>query len=120
MDSVTGIAKGAVKAGISEHIATERIVTHRVARRHYLMASPRPFEDGNHPEEYRVQSLDGKDMCEYTHQIFVQKGQRVKIGEPVKVSLSRQVAAGETLMFENILYACDDDDCPEYTNDPRK
>jgi hypothetical protein len=50
----------------------------------------------------------------------VQKGQRVKIGEPVKVSFFRQVAPGATLMYEDILYACDDDVCPEYTKDPRK
>jgi hypothetical protein len=50
----------------------------------------------------------------------VEKGQRVKIGEPVKVSFFRQVAPGATLMYEDILYACDDDVCPEYTKDPRK
>jgi hypothetical protein len=50
----------------------------------------------------------------------VQKGQRVKIGEPVKVSFFRQVAPGATLMYEDILYACDDDVCPEYTKDPSK
>jgi len=50
----------------------------------------------------------------------VQKGQRVKIGEPVKVSFFRQVAPGATLMYEDVLYACDEDVCPEYTKDPRK
>ncbi|RAR14541.1 actin-like ATPase domain-containing protein [Stemphylium lycopersici] len=114
MDSVAAIVKGAVTAGI-----TERIVTHRVARRHYLMATLQPFKEGHHPEQYRVPSLDGKDRCKYTRQIFVQKGQRVKIGEPVKVSFFRQVAPGATLMYEDILYACDDDVCPEYTKDPR-
>jgi hypothetical protein len=48
----------------------------------------------------------------------VQKGERVKIGEPVKVSFFRQVAPGATLMYEDILYACDEDVCPEYTKDP--
>lgn len=115
MDSVAAIVKGAVTAGI-----TERIVTHRVARRHYLMATLQPFKEGHHPEQYRVPSLDGKDRCKYTRQIFVQKGQRVKIGEPVKVSFFRQVAPGATLMYEDILYACDDDVCPEYTKDPRE
>ena len=109
------IVKGAVTAGI-----TERVITHRVARRHYLMATLQPFKEGHHPEQYRVPSLDGKDRCKYTRQIFVQKGQRVKIGEPVKVSFFRQVAPGATLMYEDILYACDDDVCPEYTKDPRK
>ena len=79
MDSVAAIVKGAVTAGI-----TERVVTSRVARRHYLMATLQPFKEGHHPEQYRVPSLDGKDRCKYTRQIFVQKGQRVKIGEPVK------------------------------------
>ncbi|CAO1599474.1 hypothetical protein XANCAGTX0491_003198 [Xanthoria calcicola] len=114
MDSVAAIVKGAVTAGI-----TERVVTSRVARRHYLMATLQPFREGHHPEQYRVPSLDGKDRCKYTRQIFVQKGQRVKIGEPVKVSFFRQVAPGATLMYEDILYACDEDVCPEYTKDPR-
>ncbi|KAK0668508.1 hsp70-like protein [Cercophora samala] len=114
MDSVAAIVKGAVTAGI-----TERVITHRVARRHYLMATLQPFKEGYHPEAYRVPSLDGKDRCKFTRQIFVQKGQKVKIGEPVKVSFFRQVAPGATLMYEDILYACDDDVCPEYTKDPR-
>lgn len=114
MDSVAAIVKGAVTAGISE-----RVVTSRVARRHYLMATLQPFKEGHHPEAYRVPSLDGKDRCKFTRQIFVQKGQRVKIGEPVKVSFFRQVAPGATLMYEDVLYACDDDVCPEYTKDPR-
>jgi hypothetical protein len=115
MDSVAAIVKGAVTAGI-----TERVITHRVARRHYLMATLQPFKEGYHPEAYRVPSLDGKDRCKFTRQIFVQKGQKVKIGEPVKVSFFRQVAPGATLMYEDILYACDDDVCPEYTKDPSK
>ncbi|KAI9833962.1 MAG: hypothetical protein M1826_005867 [Phylliscum demangeonii] len=114
MDAVAAIVKGAVTAGI-----TERVITSRVARRHYLMATLQPFKEGHHPEAYRVPSLDGKDRCKYTRQIFVTKGQRVKIGEPVKVSFFRQVAPGATLMYEDILYACDDDVCPEYTKDPR-
>ena len=115
MDSVAAIVIGAVTA-----VITERVVTSRVARRHYLMATLQPFKEGHHPEQYRVPSLDGKDRCKYTRQIFVQKGQRVKIGEPVKVSFFRQVAPGATLMYEDILYACDEDVCPEYTKDPRK
>ncbi|KAH7176618.1 hypothetical protein EDB81DRAFT_633807 [Dactylonectria macrodidyma] len=114
MDSVAAIVKGAVTAGI-----TERVITHRVARRHYLMATLQPFKEGYHPEAYRVPSLDGKDRCKFTRQIFVQKGQKVKSGEPVKVSFFRQVAPGATLMYEDVLYACDDDVCPEYTKDPR-
>ncbi|KAL3954718.1 hypothetical protein ACCO45_010281 [Purpureocillium lilacinum] len=94
MDSVAAIVKGAVTAGI-----TERIITHRVARRHYLMATLQPFKEGYHPEAYRVPSLDGKDRCKFTRQIFV--------------------APGATLMYEDVLYACDDDVCPEYTKDPR-
>jgi len=115
MDSVAAIVKGAVTAGISE-----RLITSRVARRHYLMGTLQPFKEGHHPEQYRVPSLDGRDRCKYTRQIFVQRGQRVKIGEPVKVSFFRQVAPGATLMYEDVLYACDDDVCPEYTKDPSK
>jgi hypothetical protein len=84
------------------------------------MATLQPFKEGYHPEAYRVPSLDGKDRCKFTRQIFVQKGQKVKIGEPVKVSFFRQVAPGATLMYEDILYACDEDVCPEYTKDPRE
>ncbi len=36
------------------------------------------------------------------------------------MSFFRQVAPGATLMYEDILYACDEDVCPEYTKDPRK
>jgi hypothetical protein len=104
IDSVAAIVKGAVTAGI-----TERIVTHRVARRHYLMAIPQPFNEGHHPEQYRD-----------TRQIIVQKGRRVKIGESYKVSFVRLVDPGATLIFEDILYACDDDVCPESIKDPRK
>ncbi|KAM0453901.1 hypothetical protein ACHAPV_007540 [Trichoderma viride] len=114
MDSVAAIVKGAVTAGI-----TERVITHRIARRHYLMATLQPFKEGYHPEAYRVPSLDGKDRCKFTRQIFVHKGQKVKNGEPYKVSFFRQVAPGATLMYEDVLYACDDDVCPEYTKDPR-
>ena len=46
MDSVAAIVKGAVTAGI-----TERVITHRVARRHYLMATLQPFKEGYHPEQ---------------------------------------------------------------------
>ncbi|EGC45038.1 conserved hypothetical protein [Histoplasma capsulatum var. duboisii H88] len=84
-----------------------------------VYATLQPFKEGHHPEQYRAPSLDGKDRCKYTRQIFVQKGERVKIGEPVKVSFFRQVAPGATLMYEDILYACDEDVCPEYTKDPR-
>jgi hypothetical protein len=111
MDSAAAIAKGAVTAGITEYI-----VTYRVARRHYLIATLQ----GRHLEQYRGPSLDGKDRCKYTQQILVQKGQRVKIGEPYKVSFFRQVALGTTLKFEDMLYTCDDDVCPEYIKDPRK
>ena len=41
----------------------ERVITSRVARRHYLMATLQPFKEGHHPEQYRVPSLDGKDRC---------------------------------------------------------
>jgi hypothetical protein len=111
MDSAAAIAKGAVTAGITEYI-----VTYRVARRHYLIATLQ----GHHLEQYRGPGLDGKDRCKYTQQILVQKGQRVKIGEPYKVSFFRQVALGTTLKFEDMLYTCDDDVCPEYIKDPRK
>lgn len=109
------VVKGAVTAGI-----TERIVTHRVARRHYLLASFQPFKEGYHPEEYGVPSLIGKDKGKYAGKIFIQKGQRVKVGEPVKVSFFRHVSleAYEEILYT--LYACDEDICPQDTNDPRE
>ena len=115
MDSVAAIVRGAVTAGV-----TESMITHRVARRHYLMATLQPFREGYHPERYRIPSLDGTDRCKYTRHVFVQKGTRMKIGEPVRIPFFRQVAPGATLMFEDIIYACDDDICPDYITDPSK
>ncbi|QSS60193.1 Hsp70-like protein [Histoplasma capsulatum] len=39
--------------------------------------------------------------------------------EPVVNRILELVAPGATLMYEDILYACDEDVCPEYTKDPR-
>lgn len=113
-DAAAAIVKGAVTAGI-----IERFLTHRIARRHYLMATLQPFREGYHPEQFRAPSLDGKDRCKNTRQIFVHKGQRVKVGEPVKVSFFRQVAPEASLTYEDVLYVCEEDICPEYTTDPR-
>jgi tRNA U34 5-carboxymethylaminomethyl modifying enzyme MnmG/GidA len=63
--SVAAIVKGAVTAGITEHI-----VTYRVARRHYLITTLQ----GHHLEQCCEPSLGGKDRCKYTQQILVQKG----------------------------------------------
>ena len=114
MDSVAAVVKGAVTAGI-----TESVITHRVARRHYLMATLQPFVEGYHPDRYRVTSVDGGSRCKYTREIIVKKGERMRIGEPVKVGFFRLVAPGATLTYEDIIYVCDDDVCPEYILDPR-
>lgn len=113
MDAVAAVVKGAVTAGVSQSL-----VTARVARRHYLMATLTPFKPGYHKEEYRVPSLDGNDRCKFTRHVFVNKGQRITIGEPVKISFFRQVAAGSSLTYSDILYVCDMDNCPEYITDP--
>ncbi|KAI5308717.1 hypothetical protein KEM55_005039 [Ascosphaera atra] len=113
IDAVSAIVRGAVTAGI-----TERLITSRVARKHYLMATVQPFREGYHPEEYRTPSLDGQDRCRFTRQVLVKKGQRLRVGERVKIPFFRQVPPGATLIYEDNLYVCDTDRCPEYIKDP--
>ncbi|KAK9480834.1 hypothetical protein V1514DRAFT_324579 [Lipomyces japonicus] len=114
MDSVAAIVRGAVVTGIYE-----RVLVSRVARKHYLMATLQPFIPGTHPEEYKVPSLDGTFKCKHTRQVFVQKGQQLKIGQTIKISFFRQVAVGSSLLFEDRLYTSDEDICPMFTTDPK-
>ncbi|KAK9458039.1 hypothetical protein V1511DRAFT_455245 [Dipodascopsis uninucleata] len=113
MDSVAAIVRGAVVTGIYE-----RVLVSRVSRKHYLMATLSPFKPGIHPEAYKVLSVDGGFRCKNTRQIFVQKGQRLKIGQTIKISFFRQVPVGSSLIFEDRLYSCDEDVCPEFITDP--
>lgn len=109
LDAVAAIVRGAVITGI-----TESVLTARISRMHYLVATVQVFKEGHHKEEYRVSNFDGQDRCKYTRQIFLAKGQRVNIGEPVKLSFFRSVAPGAKLVYDDVLYVCDKDDCPEY------
>jgi hypothetical protein len=112
MDSSSFVVKGAVAAGI-----TDRCITHRVARRHFLIEMPQPFREHYHREEYRMRSALYMDTCEYTRQIIIRKEQKLMIGEPIKVSFFREIQPGP---YKEIIYSCDSDYCPEYTNDPRE
>lgn len=112
MDAIAAIVKGAVASGISESL-----VTARVSRKHYLMATLQTFREGYHEESYRIPSLDGNDRCKNTTQIFLPKGQSMTIGESVKISFYRQVAPGSRLIYNDVLYTCEKDICPEYITD---
>lgn len=113
MDSVAAIVRGAVTAGLSASLLTAR-----VSRRHYLLSTVQIFIEGYHEESYRALGLDGRYRCKHTRQIFLAKGQRITISKPVKISFFRNVAPGATLIYNDILYTCDDDVCPEYTTHP--
>jgi hypothetical protein len=112
MESSTVFVKGAVTAGITEHC-----ITHRVARRHFLIEMPQPFKERYHLEQYRIPVFNSMDMCKYTRWIIIQKKQKLRIWEPVKVSFFRDILPGP---YEEIIYACDDDNCPQYTTDTRE
>lgn len=112
MDAVTAIVKGAVVVGISASL-----VTARISRRHYLIATVQEFREGYHEESYRIPSLDGKDRCKNTCQVVLAKGQPITIGEPVKISFYRNVAQGSTLVYSDVLYTCEKDICPKYITD---
>ncbi|KAI5296056.1 hypothetical protein KEM52_005869 [Ascosphaera acerosa] len=113
MDAVSAIVRGALTAGI-----TERLITSRVARKHYLMATLEPFVEGVHREEYRTSSLDGKDRCRNCHQVYVQKGERLHAGHRKKLPYFRLVPPGAVLVYEDILYVCESDVVPKYITDP--
>lgn len=112
MDAIITIVKGAVAAGILANT-----VIARVSQKHYLMATVQAFREGYHEESYRVPSLDGNDRCKNICQIVLAKGQSITIGEPVKICFYRNVAQGSTLIYNDILYTCEKDICPEYTTD---
>ncbi|KAJ8097148.1 hypothetical protein POJ06DRAFT_215834 [Lipomyces tetrasporus] len=113
MDSVSAIVRGAVVTGIYE-----RVLTSRVCRKHYLMMTLQQFQPGVHPEAYRIKAPDGGYRCKNTRKIFLEKGQRLKIGEQAKVEFFRQVLADAPRIFEDTLYTCDEDRCPDYITDP--
>lgn len=112
MDAIAAIVKGAVAAGISASLATAR-----VSRRHYLIATVQEFREGYHEESYRISSLDGNDRCKNTCQVVLAKGQRITIGEPVKISFYRNVAQGSMVVYNDVLYTCEKDICPKYITD---
>jgi hypothetical protein len=112
-DTESAIVKGAVTAGI-----TDQFVAHWTANRHYLIPTLRQFREGYDPETYRVRNANGQDMSNYTRTIFIKKGQKVGIGEAIKLSFVRDIPPHGS--FEQILYACDSDICPEYITDPRE
>lgn len=114
-NSISAIVRGACVAGI-----TERLVTSRVARKHYLLATLETFVDGYHKEEFRIPSLDGKDRCRNCRQIYVSKGERLHSGKRKILPFFRLVQAGANLVYEDILYVCEADEVPRYITDPGK
>ncbi|KAK9451645.1 uncharacterized protein V1518DRAFT_389589 [Limtongia smithiae] len=108
-DSVAAIVQGAVTTGIFD-----RVVTARRARRHYMLETVDLFVPNRHPAEYRIPGLDGTDRCRYTKQVFISKGQRLEVGRPITVHLRRQIDMHAHPRFEDALYYCDQDTCPEY------
>ncbi|KAK9234506.1 hypothetical protein V1525DRAFT_383293 [Lipomyces kononenkoae] len=113
MDSVSAIVRGAVVTGIYE-----RVLTSRVCRKHYMMMTLQKFQPGVHPEEYRIKAPDGGYRCKNTRKIFLEKGQRLMIGEQAKVEFFRQVLVNSPRIFEDTLYTCVEDRCPEFITDP--
>ncbi|KAI5461571.1 hypothetical protein BGZ63DRAFT_444178 [Mariannaea sp. PMI_226] len=98
--SDSAIARGAVTASVAE-----KLVTERCSRRHYIVVQKALSRVGQDAEDTRV--------------IIVSKGQQVKCGAPIKVSFVRQVAPGSSLIFEDILYSCDEETCPKTVHDRR-
>ncbi|KAK9366845.1 hypothetical protein V1509DRAFT_220241 [Lipomyces kononenkoae] len=113
MDSVSAIVRGAVVTGIYD-----RVLTSRVCRKHYMMMTLQRFLPGTHPEEYRIKAPDGGYRCKNTRKIFLEKGQRLTIGEQARVEFFRQVLVNAPRIFEDTLYTCDLDRCPEFITDP--
>jgi hypothetical protein len=113
IDTGSAIVKGAVTAGLAN-----RFIAHWTANRDYLIPTLNQFRESYDPEVYRVRNANGQDMCNYTRTIFIQKGQKVNIGEAIKLSFVTDIPPHGS--FEQILYACDHDICPEYTKDPRE
>ncbi|KAK9384619.1 hypothetical protein V1515DRAFT_641080 [Lipomyces mesembrius] len=113
MDSVSAIVRGAVVTGIYE-----RVLTSRVCRKHYLMMTLQRFQPGVHPEEYRIKAPDGGYRCKNTRKRFLEKGQRLVVGEQARVESFRQVLVDAPRIFEDTLYACDEYRCPEFITDP--
>ncbi|KAI5302178.1 hypothetical protein KEM56_000946, partial [Ascosphaera pollenicola] len=113
MEAVSAIVRGAVTAGV-----TERLITSRVARKHYLLATLEPFVEGTHKEEFRIPSVDGRDRCRNCRQIYVQKGDRLYAGKRKVIPFFRLVQSGANLVYEDILYVCELDEVPQYISDP--
>lgn len=115
MDSASALVKGAVTACIAERAATSRI-----ARRNYVVDMLQPFQDGRHPDYYCLIWPDGRRRCKYTYQVVRSKGERVNMSEPIKFLVEHFVAPGESLIFEDRLYTCEDDIMPSFATDPSK
>ncbi|KAH8591766.1 hypothetical protein B0O99DRAFT_654237 [Bisporella sp. PMI_857] len=114
MDSANAKSKGAVA-----NLIVDRVRSHKIARRNYFVDKLQPFQNGLHPDYYFTGSPDGKQYCKYTHQLLIKKGERVKIGEPLKIVLEKFLAPSGSLVIEDTIYTCDDDEYPAFTTNPR-
>ncbi|KAK9451646.1 uncharacterized protein V1518DRAFT_409146 [Limtongia smithiae] len=109
VDSVAAIVQGAVTTGIFD-----RVVTSRKSRRHYMLETVELFVPGRHPEEFRLRGYDGVDRCRSTRKIFIEKWQKLVVGQPVTVHLRRQIDVNGNPVFKDSLYYCEQDKCPEF------
>lgn len=114
MDCESALVKGAVTHGIASKFGTSKI-----SKRHYLVDVLQPFQVGRHPDYYCINWPDGRLFCKYTYQKFLAKAERIIFGEPRKLSIEKFVAPGESLIFEDKIYTCDDDDCPTFVVDAK-
>lgn len=114
MDSALAVAKGAVTCGIMAK------TTASTAYRHYLVDALQPFQSGRDPDYYCVTWPDGRLRCKYTYQKVISKAERIKFGEPRKISVEKFMAPGESLVFEDKIYISDDDILPTFVIDPSK
>ncbi|KAK2813712.1 hypothetical protein FQN50_000110 [Emmonsiellopsis sp. PD_5] len=77
----------------------------RTTTKFYLVETLKPFSPGEHPEYYRLLSLDGKDRCRYTWDTAVEKNTVVTLGSRWLVSMEKIIAYGELPIFEDAIYA---------------
>ena len=114
-DCANATLRGAVASSIGSYLAISKI-----AGCHYLFDSLQPHQTGRDPDYYFVTWPDGRPRCKYTYETFIPKGERVNFGEPRKLTVEKFVASGEPLIFEDRIYTCEDDNCPDFVIDPSK
>jgi hypothetical protein len=113
MDSENALVKGGLAYGIMDKKVASRISGH-----HYLVNSLQPFQPQRHPDYYHVTWADLRPRCKYTYETVIEKGEQVRFGEARKLSIEKFITPGEPLIFEDKIYKCDYDHCPDFVIDP--